>query len=85
MEYSLYILYSQGGDRYYTGSSERPDRRLLFHNSKEKGFTARFRPWEIVYLKKFPTKKLARLAEKKIKSWKSKIMIERLIKGEVEL
>jgi len=83
--YSLYILYSGNADRYYFGSSDDPLRRLVYHNTKENGFTARYRPWKIVFQMEFPKKTLARLAEKKVKSWKSRSMTEKLINGEFKL
>ncbi len=85
MKYFLYILKSQKADKYYTGISNNPKRRLEFHNSLGKGFTARYRPWEIVFLKEFANKKSALAAEKKIKSWKSKKMIIKIINGEIEI
>ncbi|MDI6765480.1 MAG: GIY-YIG nuclease family protein [Bacteroidota bacterium] len=46
MGYWVYILQSISHDRYYVGQSENPERRLEFHNSIEKGFTSRYRPWK---------------------------------------
>ena len=80
MKYYLYILKSQSADKFYTGISQNPHQRLSYHNSLEKGFTSRYRPWEIVFTKQFETKNEAMLAEKKIKKWKSKVMIERMVK-----
>jgi putative endonuclease len=85
MPYYLYILQSQFNRKFYVGSSEDPHCRLLYHNSIEKGFTARYRPWKLVFVKEFPSKSLAQKAERKIKSWKSRLMIERLIKREITL
>ena len=85
MEYFLYILRSEISDKYYTGISNNPENRLLFHNSIEKGFTSRYRPWEIVFKKKFNNKADARLAELKIKKWKSKTMILKIISSEIIL
>jgi putative endonuclease len=85
MTYFMYILYSLNGDRYYTGSSENPPRRVTFHNTIEKGFTSRYRPWKLVYTKEYKSKVLAQRAEKKVKSWKSRQMIEKLIAGEIQL
>ena len=45
----LYILKSKISDIYYTGQSENPPKRLSFHNSIEKGFTARYRPWRVAF------------------------------------
>jgi len=81
MSYSVYILKSLSSNKYYIGSSVNPQQRLLYHNSIEKGFTSRFRPWIIVYQKQYETKEQALIAERKIKSWKSKKMIEKLISG----
>ena len=82
MSYYVYILKSQSANKYYIGSSENPERRLIYHNTIEKGFTSRYRPWKIVYQKEYETKEQAQIAERKIKSWKSRKMIERLISGE---
>ena len=85
MKYYLYILKSETVPKYYTGISQNPLRRLEYHNSKEKGFTSRYRPWSLVFEKEYPTKSEANEAEKKIKSWKSRKMIEKLLKGDVEI
>ena len=85
MGYFIYILKSKSFSKFYVGSSGNPERRLTFHNSIEKGFTSRYRPWEIVYSKNFPTKSDAQAAERKIKKWKSKCMIEKLINGTIEI
>jgi len=85
MPYFLYILQSQINNKFYVGSSEDPKCRLSYHNSIEKGFTARYRPWKLIFTKEFPSKSLAQNTERKIKSWKSRLMIERLIKGEISI
>ncbi len=85
MSYFLYILKSKTADKHYIGSSENPQRRLQYHNSIEKGFTPRYRPWEIVYTKEYETKEIALTMERKVKGWKSKEMIEKLINGNVKL
>ncbi len=85
MGYSLYILKSKSFDKYYTGISQNPEVRLHYHNSLEKGFTSRYRPWEIIFTKEYPDKATAQNAEKKIKNWKSKVMIERILSGKTEM
>jgi putative endonuclease len=57
MKYWLYILSSQSSGKYFIGISENPQRRLLYHNSIEKGFTSRCRPLEIVFTKEYPARK----------------------------
>jgi putative endonuclease len=85
MKYFLYILKSQVGDKCYTGISQNPQRRLEYHNTLEKGFTSRYRLWKIVFVKEYELKGEAMLIEKKIKSWKSKKMIEKIISGDIGL
>ncbi len=85
MIYFLYILKSEKFSKYYTGISNNPHRRLEYHNSIEKGFTSRYRPWKIVYIKECNSKQIAMNLERKVKSWKSKKMIESLINGEINI
>ena len=81
----LYVLYSEKADRYYVGQSTDPHRRLEFHNSIENGFTARYRPWRIVFLRECESTEIAGKLESKVKRWKSRKMIEKLIKKEITL
>jgi len=85
MLFYLYILQTKTTKKYYIGSSEHPEVRLHYHNTIEKGYTSRYRPWEIIYTKEYESKALAQQAERKVKSWKSKRMIEKLIAGEIQL
>jgi predicted GIY-YIG superfamily endonuclease len=85
MPHYVYILKSVSSDKYYIGSSRNPYRRLSYHNTIEKGFTSRYRPWELVFEKEFADKFIAQKMERKIKSWKNRQMIERIIKGEIEI
>ena len=79
MVYFVYILHSESADRYYIGYTSNLEERLKKHRSKNRGFTSIASDWKIVYTEEFLTKEAAMHREKKIKSWKSKIMIERLI------
>ena len=85
MSHSVYILESETSGNYYVGSSEKPEKRLQFHNTVEKGFTSRYRPWRIIFKKEYESKSEALRAERKIKSWKNRKMIERVISGEIKL
>ena len=85
MPHFVYILKSHIANKFYVGSSENPERRLQFHNTIEEGFTSRYRPWEIVFKQEFESKTEGQTAERKIKSWKSRKMIEKVIKGKVNL
>jgi len=81
----VYVLKSERTGRYYIGMSNHPERRLEFHNSDRIGYTMRHRPWILVFLKGYSLKRDALLAERRIKNWKSRVMIDRLIRGEVTL
>ncbi len=85
MAYFLYILKSKVVAKFYVGISQNPTLRLEYHNTIEKGFTSRYRPWEIVYTQEFRSKSEALVVEQKIKRWKSKKMIERILDGDIKL
>ena len=85
MPHFVYILKSLSAAKYYVGSSENPNRRSEFHNTIEKGFTSRYRPWEIVFTQEFSSKSEVLRVEKKIKNWKSRKMIEKLVGGEIKI
>ncbi|MDP4115502.1 MAG: GIY-YIG nuclease family protein [Bacteroidota bacterium] len=85
LSYFLYILKSKTADKNYIGISANPEKRLGYHNTFEKGFTSRYRPLKIVFIKEYPTKEKAHRAELKLKSWTSKVMLDRFINGELEI
>ncbi len=76
----VYIIYSPSADKFYVGSSSNPEGRLSAHNHPQnKGFTKRYQPWNLVFKQQYQTKVEAEAAEKKIKSYKSKSMILKII------
>jgi predicted GIY-YIG superfamily endonuclease len=79
----IYILHSEVVDRFYVGQSNDPERRLEFHNTIEKGFTSRYRPWRLVFKKEYATRHEARTAEILIKGWKSRRKIAKLVNGDI--
>ena len=81
----LYILESEANGRFYVGISANPERRLKHHNTTETGFTARYRPWRLVFSQQFDSAREARTAERKIKDWKSRKMTRLVIEGTIEL
>ncbi|QQD16453.1 GIY-YIG nuclease family protein [Sphingobacterium sp. UDSM-2020] len=79
--YFLYILYSLSCDRYYFGVSLDIEGRLRRHNAvHKKGFTGRAQDWEVVYQEEYGSKHDALIWETLIKSWKSHLKIEELIR-----
>ena len=64
----LYVLYSDGFDRFYVGISDNTDVRLKYHNSGKVKSTKPFKPWRIVHIEEFENKQTAREREKYLKS-----------------
>ena len=78
--YYCYILYSEKLDKYYIGSTKDTDGRLRRHNSSNKGFTSTGKPWVMKYTEAFDDKSSAQKRELQLKSWKSRVALEDLIK-----
>ena len=77
--YYVYFLYSKSKDRYYVGSSENPEKRLLRHNAGATKSTKPGRPWKIVYVEEFNSKTEAIKREYYLKKMKSRIVLEKII------
>jgi len=58
--FKVYVLYSKKFNKIYIGYTSDIKQRLLSHNKlATKGYTIKFRPWEIVHTESFNTKKEA--------------------------
>ena len=68
--YVIYILKSEFHNRYYIGHTEDLDNRLERHNKGYVKSTKPYRPWTIVHIENFKTKKEAYKREMQIKSYK---------------
>ena len=80
--YKTYILFSTVKNRFYVGfTGDSLDERIRKHNSNHKGFTGKTGDWELKYAESFQTKEQALQREKEIKSWKSRLKIEKLIRS----
>ena len=80
MAYFFYIIYSKTLDKYYIGHTSDIEGRLRRHNSDHNGFTGKVNDWEFAYTENYATKTEAYRRERTVKSWKSKRLIEQLIK-----
>ncbi|HEY0029846.1 MAG TPA: GIY-YIG nuclease family protein [Bacteroidia bacterium] len=76
MEFVTYILYSYSAKRYYIGLSSNIIQRIYWHNNANKGFTTRFRPWEVIHIEFHETKGQARDKEKYFKTGKGREWIK---------
>ena len=77
--YYIYILFSEKHQRYYSGSSADPQKRLQSHNdSRNNGWTKRYAPWEIIHTEEFQTKKEALIREKWFKTGVGREFIKKI-------
>jgi putative endonuclease len=74
-----YILYSKTRDKYYVGSTSDLKNRLKKHNTNHSDFTGHTGDWIVAWSEVFKTRTEAILKERQVKSWKSRLMIEKLI------
>jgi putative endonuclease len=67
--YTVYTLYSPGFEKIYIGYTSDMKERMISHNEKgTKGWTVKYRPWEIVFTEKYSTKKEAMKRERQLKT-----------------
>ena len=74
-----YILKSKQNGSHYIGSCQNIIKRLDLHNLGLVKSTKRYCPWEVVYFEEYKNFKDARQRELKIKSWKKRSVVEKLI------
>jgi putative endonuclease len=80
----VYILQSTKTGKFYIGSTNNIQRRLMEHqNGTGCIYTKLNGPWEFVCAKKCSSINEARIEEKKIKSYKGGNAFKRIIYGEV--
>ena len=67
MAYHTYILFSLSLQKHYIGSTGNLTNRLMDHNSGRSKYTAKGKPWKLVFSKEFRTRTEALQLENKIK------------------
>ena len=76
MRFSVYILFSDQSNKHYTGFSSNLDERVLSHNELGKDWTAKYKPWKLMYTKHFLTKSEALAFNKWLKTWTGRDFIK---------
>ena len=72
MDFYVYIINCSDGS-YYIGHTNNIDKRLSEHNEGTGSFHTRLhRPFELVYLERYQTRKEAFWVERKLKAWSRK-------------
>lgn len=81
MDFMVYLLFSDKLNRYYTGSTACFETRIAFHKiSPSNKFTGKARDWKLLLKIPCQNNEQALLVEKHIKSMKSKVYIQNLLK-----
>ncbi|WP_281232053.1 GIY-YIG nuclease family protein [Flavobacterium gelatinilyticum] len=79
-EFVVYILFSEKFNKNYTGFTSNLIERFKSHNLlATKGYTAKYRPWEVVYVEFFNSKNEAIKREKYFKTGTGREFIKKLI------
>ncbi len=78
--YTVYVLYSKQYDKIYIGYTSNLEGRLRSHNElATKGWTIKYRPWELVYKEEFSDKSSAMRREQQLKTHKGRDFVRSLI------
>jgi len=75
----VYILRSLKNGRYYVGSTNDLEKRVMEHNAGKSKYTSFSLPFELVFSQVFDVLSIARKVEYKLKRLKSKKVIEEII------
>jgi len=77
----VYILQSLKNQRFYIGSTSDLRRRLIDHNLGKSRYTSFNRPFELVFSQEYLNLIEARKVEYKLKSFKSRKILEKIIEN----
>jgi len=80
MSYYTYILQSLKDGRFYFGQTQSLFDRLKKHNKGLSKYTSKFIPWNLIWYRKFGTRKDAYAFEQYLKKLKSRNKIIQLLK-----
>ena len=76
----VYVLYSIEYDKIYIGYTSDLQARLTSHNHPQNhSWTARYKPWEIIYHEEFESKKETMIREQQLKSARGREFIKSLL------
>lgn len=75
----VYVLRSETTGRFYTGSTQDLDSRLVEHNSNCATATKNRGPWRLVHSEAFATRKEAVARERYFKTGKGRIELEAIL------
>ena len=80
--FTVYVLYSKGYEKIYIGFTSDLEQRMRSHNELgKKGWTNKFRPWQLIYKELFDLKSDAMKREKELKTATGRNFIWSIIKA----
>jgi putative endonuclease len=80
--FTVYVLYSKDYNKIYIGFTSDLVQRLLSHNELgKKGWTIKFRPWQLIHKETFDFKSDAMKREKELKTATGRNFIWSIIKA----
>ena len=71
IKFSVYILYSEVFDKYYSGQSSDRLARLDTHNKGQNNSTKRYMPWRVFAYQELDSRTEAMVMERKLKNLRS--------------
>ena len=75
--FTVYILYAEKFQKIYIGYTSNIEQRIISHNLlATKGYTVKFRPWNVIHTEEYATKAEAMNREKWLKSGVGRIWIK---------
>ena len=82
--FKVYVLYSKKYKKVYIGFTSNLQEKFKSHNElATKGWTVKFRPWDLVFIEEFQTKSEALKREKNLKGAKGRDEIWKIIYGRI--
>ncbi|HEX2631049.1 MAG TPA: GIY-YIG nuclease family protein [Chitinophagaceae bacterium] len=79
--FTVYVLYSFSFNKIYIGYTSNLNERFKSHNEiGTKGWTIRYRPWQIIHTEIFETKSDAMKREKQLKTGSGREWVWSLVK-----
>ena len=82
MLYTVYILFSPSHDKIYIGYTSNLLVRFKSHNEFGKDWTAKFRPWVVIFCEYYENKKETMHREKQLKGGQGRSWIRKKIQSE---
>jgi putative endonuclease len=80
VNYYVYILYSPGTNTFYKGQTNNVFERLERHNAGREKFTAKGKPWTLLWFTRKNSRAQAINLERKLKNLSRKRLVEFMLK-----